>query len=291
MIGEFRVVCTRLILCSVALLTVSLNFVEGVHLEACNWWSVEISFRSEQMCSSLAAFFTKITHTFFHLQLPPVELAKDGFAFQAKCWPQIIKHCVLLKQVFRQQSDTTLMTILDEARVGELSNKSAQVLRRHGTLPSAAFGSSNSDTKVTPTLLECKNKNVDQANEREIAKLKGDVHTFNSKDRAINETYRGQLKHCQAPAQLDLKVGAQVLLLKNIDLEKGLANGSRGVVVRFQPPQNKAEVSAGFKNMDLPVVRFDSVKGKEGMADEDREFTILPEGKMMLHLSFALYAQ
>ncbi len=46
-----------------------------------------------------------------------------------------------------------------------------------------------------------------------------------------------------APPQLDLKVGAQVMLLKNIDLEKGLANGSRGVIVGFQRPKNERLVS------------------------------------------------
>ena len=33
-------------------------------------------------------------------QLPPVELSKDGFAFEAKCWSEVIKCSVLLKQVF-----------------------------------------------------------------------------------------------------------------------------------------------------------------------------------------------
>lgn len=173
------------------------------------------------------------------------------------------------------------MTILDEARIGELSSKSAHLLKRHGTLPTVALGrdNDNSETKIIPTLLECRNKNVDQANEREMAKLQGEMHSFHARDRAVSESYRTQLKQCQAPAQLDLKIGAQVLLLKNIDLEKGLANGSRGVVVRFQPPKNGSEVPMGFKNMDLPVVRFDSVKSTtRGLDDEDREFTILPEG-------------
>ena len=36
-------------------------------------------------------------------QLPPVDLKKDGFAFEAKCWIEVIKCSVLLKQVFWQE--------------------------------------------------------------------------------------------------------------------------------------------------------------------------------------------
>ncbi|KAL7536983.1 hypothetical protein ACHAXR_007524 [Thalassiosira sp. AJA248-18] len=224
-----------------------------------------------------------------YFQLPPIDLSKDGFAFEAKCWAEVIKCSVLLKQVFRQQGDATLMNILDEARIGELSRKSSEILRQHGTLPAAAFGSSrtfNDDDKekIIPTLLECRNRDVDKANIREMAKLPGEVHTFKSRDRAMTESFKKQLKHCQAPPQLDLKVGAQVMLLKNIDLERGLANGSRGVVVRFQRPSKESDIPTGFKKMEFPVVKFDSVravgKEKEGdddSTDDDNEFTIHPE--------------
>ncbi|KAL7470917.1 hypothetical protein ACHAXS_013111 [Conticribra weissflogii] len=220
-------------------------------------------------------------------QLPPVELKNDGFAFMANCWSDVIKCSVLLRQVFRQQGDSTLMNILDEARIGELSSDSVDVLRKHSTLPAAAFerGSTSEETqKVIPTLLECRNKEVDKANEREMKKLPGQVYTFHARDRAMSDTYRAQLKHCQAPAQLDLKIGAQVILLKNIDLERGLANGSRGVVVRFQAPKAEGDVPTGFKNMEFPVVRFDIAKSF-GNHDEDQEFTIHPEGKDIFILS------
>jgi ATP-dependent exoDNAse (exonuclease V) alpha subunit len=46
-----------------------------------------------------------------------------------------------------------------------------------------------------------------------------------------------------APTKLELKLGAQVVLLKNLDVRGGLVNGSRGVVV-------------GFSKSNAPVVRF-----------------------------------
>lgn len=242
---------------------------------------VETHWFGSRILTCIFNYVQNVIGTLFS-KLPPIELAKDGFAFQAKCWPRLFKHSVLLRQVFRQQSDTALMTILDEARMGQLSQSSVSLLTNHSKLPKAAFqnANKNNEPEIIPTLLECRNKNVDQANEREMAKLKNaQVHTYRARDRAVSDSYRNQLKQCQAPSQLDLKVGCQVMLLKNVDLEKGLANGSRGVVVRFQNPKSGSEVLTGFKNMELPVVRFDSVKSAgDTVEDEDREFTILPEG-------------
>ena len=132
-------------------------------------------------------------------QLPPVDLSKDGFAFESKCWSEVIRCSVLLTQVFRQRGDATLMNILDEARIGELSIESAEALRRHATLPSTAFrGSTRNDAEIIiPTLLECRNREVDKANELEMAKLPGEIYTFKSRDKSVNEAMKAQLKHCQ----------------------------------------------------------------------------------------------
>jgi hypothetical protein len=42
-------------------------------------------------------------------------------------------------------------------------------------------------------------------------------------------------KDCRAKGKIRLKDGAQVMLLYNLDLSKGLANGSRGVVTGMVP--------------------------------------------------------
>lgn len=48
------------------------------------------------------------------------------------------------------------------------------------------------------------------------------------------------------PGRLVLKIGAQVMLLKNISIGKGLVNGARGVVKRFET--------------GVPVVKFRNVE-------------------------------
>ena len=55
----------------------------------------------------------------------------------------------------------------------------------------------------------------------------------------------------QARGRIELKVGAQVLLVRNLSSRRGLVNGARGVVTKFQG-----------STMRLPVVRFANVSGQ-----------------------------
>jgi ATP-dependent DNA helicase PIF1 len=64
-----------------------------------------------------------------------------------------------------------------------------------------------------------------------------EVLRFSTKN--VEETIK---KSCNVPFSIQLCIGAQVMLLYNMDIENKLVNGSRGVVV-------------GFEN-DLPRVRF-----------------------------------
>lgn len=113
--------------------------------------------------------------------------------------------------------------------------------------------------------------------------IAGTLKEFKSTD--SDPAYR-QVLDIQTPVEsiVQLKVGAQVMLLKNLNLNDGLVNGARGVVVKFSPEGNfklqclpsLLEVSAtfflnscipfGVCFLGLPVVKF-----KCG------DFTIKPE--------------
>lgn len=206
-------------------------------------------------------------------QLPPVNL-KTGFAFEAKCWPDLVRKSVLLKQIYRQKGDKVLMKILNEARIGCLSKESTRILQKH-CIVSAIPQVVNVDLpvnehEVKETQLECRNQQVDSANHRELAKLPGETLIYKSKDRALNDSYMKQLRHCSANEKINLKVGAQVMLLKNIDPEKGLVNGSRGVVVGFKKHPNKSnDMPREFKSLDLPYVQFESVNDDQKCHGDD----------------------
>jgi len=58
-------------------------------------------------------------------------------------------------------------------------------------------------------------------------------------------------KTCRAQEKISLKIGAQVMLLWNLDLDLGLANGSRGVVITFVPAADTRSFIGNRKNTNV----------------------------------------
>jgi ATP-dependent DNA helicase PIF1 len=101
---------------------------------------------------------------------------------------------------------------------------------------------------IAKTTIFCCNVDVDQQNRKELARLNSESHHFRAEDTFEGNT--SSLKRTIAvPEDLELKVGARVMLLRNLRTptscrngEEPLVNGSIGHVVSFEP--------------DGPVVRF-----------------------------------
>ena len=174
-------------------------------------------------------------------QLPPV--VKEGvmnFAFQSERWTAIVPKMIELKTIHRQK-DPVFHKILDEARRGIISAESETLLK-------SRMGLDWKSLKIRPTLLFPKNHEVDMINEANLKKLKGEHRIFKASTgyanamvaAKVNQKDPGFLRNQEMMdreggyrVELELAVGAQVMLIHNLKVDEGLVNGSRGVVVEF----------------------------------------------------------
>lgn len=186
-------------------------------------------------------------------QLPPVKSPK--FCFESKYWPQLLGDdgVVVLDKVFRQK-DSLFQRLLNDMRRGVLAEANKSILMSR-TLPYTLKNG------IVPTLLYATNKGVDEINEQKLEAIDEEVVEYPAYDTG-EEEFLAQLRNgMKAPTLLRLKIGAQVMLLKNVSVEEGLVNGARGVVTGFSDP-----VKTNFGMIRQPIVDF-SVRlgGRETM--------------------------
>jgi ATP-dependent DNA helicase PIF1 len=173
-------------------------------------------------------------------QLPPVTGGTFGtetaFAFETPQWDEIIECSAHLTTISRQK-DPQFQSLLNETRNGKLSKKSIELLKSR----MIAY-----DTEeIKPTLLFSRRADVDRINEKSLAALTGDRQTYDVRivlgpkagpvsSTAFEEFKKRAEKDAQYSVKLELAVGAQVMLIVNLDMDGGLVNGSRGIVVGFE---------------------------------------------------------
>ena len=212
------------------------------------------------------------------LQLPCV--GTNNFCFEAKCWNKCIKQTVYLNEIMRQ-GDNIFQEVLNKIRVGKIDKQVKKVLNsRIGVKLNNEYG-------IKPTGLYSHNSDVDLINDEELDNLATDGRQFyeykmdtvvysgvTNKSAAL-EKFK---KYCTAPEILQVCIGAQVMLLKNLDIPNGLANGSRGVVTGF--------VS------EMPKVRF--LNGEERVIEqnvweiEENDKKILRAQQIPLKVAYAI---
>ena len=111
-----------------------------------------------------------------------------------------------------------------------------------------------------PTNAKCAREN-----EKKLRDLPGTPHVFQAKDEGA---WNAKASSCAAPTTLRLKKRAQVILLKNLDFDRGLVNGSRGVVVGFsklpcvrdeEEEEDEEEDEDEEKETEYPLVLFEGL--------------------------------
>ena len=162
------------------------------------------------------------------LQLPPIFKSshaekESGFAFRAKSWKRAMIKTICLKEIKRQDTNSEFAQMLNLIRVGDPSKIGILKDRINFKFP---------DDGVKPVKIFCKNVDVSRLNEDELNKIQGMEYKFWAVDSGSEHHVKFLDKNCKAPRELKLKVGAQVMLLTNLDVDMGLVNGSVGVVER-----------------------------------------------------------
>lgn len=144
----------------------------------------------------------KITLTGDFCQLPPV---KAKFAFEVPEWQRFEQNITMLEKVWRQ-ADAEFLHALNEARAGR-GAKAVEFFSQ--------FCYPNQNQGYTGTTLLAKNQEVDRFNKTRLAEVNGDVVHFGSHRWGKQ---RGEWKN--VPEQLELKIGALVMVLANKKLPK-----------------------------------------------------------------------
>ena len=224
-------------------------------------------------------------------QLPPISDQDDPssgeFCFQHPNWATIFKptNCIELKTFFRQ-TDPAYISILQEVRKGTISAANSELLETRLT----RTVSRPADAEIVPTKLFPIRAKVDNINDSSYAKLQGEerlYHTNVITNAKIHidsgsELTAEEIEHCaeltaeQITTEVDnimnslfaekivkLKIGALVMCTANIDVERGICNGSQGVVIGYAESNTcilpeevvqKKVITGGA--VYVPVVRF-----------------------------------
>lgn len=176
-------------------------------------------------------------------QLPPVSAESRSdqdkrFAFESSSWLAGDFHVCYLHEQHRQGNDP-LYSVLNDIRAGSAGEHTKVPLRtRYKKEPGGS-------TKATK--LYSRNVNVDMINAKELALLPGDEKTFEVETAGLPALVDGLIKNCLAPQTLKLKIGAQVMFVKN-DIMSHYSNGTRGIVTAFEKNDDAWPIVTTYDN-------------------------------------------
>jgi ATP-dependent DNA helicase PIF1 len=158
-------------------------------------------------------------------QLPPISRgdSRAPYAFESQGWQGLNPVTCYLNKQYRQ-SDEDFSSILSAIRRREDMAKVRDTLANRKTSP----------TKRQITRLFTHNIDVDALNEKQLSELSAKEYIFEMHARGRKNYVETLTRGCLAPQTLRLKMGAEVMFVKNDQAGK-YVNGTQGRVVGFAP--------------------------------------------------------
>jgi tetratricopeptide repeat protein len=208
------------------------------------------------------------------LQLPPVvkpqewELLqryyKGIFFFHSKVIEENPPLYLELEKVYRQ-SDTNFVKILNHLRNNEISKEDMQALQPY-IRPS--FRPQHNDGYIT---LTTHNYKADQINAAAFASIKGKEYHYQAQVKGDFPEYLYPLD-----VQLSLKVGAQVMFVKNdLEVPKRYYNGKIGEVVYLSEEEIRVKLADEDTVIEVSTYEWENVRYKSKSESEEIEQEVL----------------
>ena len=182
-------------------------------------------------------------------QLPPVaasdpkakETGEKFFAFESETWRKTIACQVTLRTVHRQKEDREFVQMLSEIRHSRMSQKTLFKLREKVEEPKT------NDEKVPRTKLFAYRDEVKSMNNSCLEQLKSPPITYIAEDKYKTDEGKALLRsaNLRCEKEVTLKLGATVMCIANVDVSRGLANGSIGLVVAFGRANSTLQLPPG----------------------------------------------
>jgi ATP-dependent DNA helicase PIF1 len=194
-----------------------------------------------------------------YFQCPPVydknEKPEHRFLFDSPLWKEWSIKTIGLRENFRQAGDLEFFSLLERAKRGALGEGDKLALEQR-------LLSQHPEIDESQLIKLCSTRaTAESFNRTALAKLEGQSRRFfakkvkfgeNGKPQEEKEEDTGTKEKFPVPLELELKVGAQVLLCFNMETQAGLFNGSRGTVVDFR------SVDQLPHSPQYPLVKFEN---------------------------------
>lgn len=168
------------------------------------------------------------------LQIPPV-VKFDGnprnrntaavMMYNSPSWDDAQIKTIVLSRVFRQDNPNFVNALL-AIREGVWTPNAIKFFNEC----SKTFEERNIDVTGFITHIYPRRDTAQKQNDIAMAKLDGEVRIYRMKFAGNSARRKAFIKAIRSPETLALKIGANVMLTKNIDVRGGMPNGAKGVV-------------------------------------------------------------
>jgi ATP-dependent DNA helicase PIF1 len=153
--------------------------------------------------------------------------------FESPKWNETLDCAVFLNKIYRQK-DPVFQNMLNEIRFGHVSKETDMLLKSRLNLDF-------SNEEIQPTKIFTRKAMVEEVNKVALDTIDSEIFIYNiiTKGKVNTDAIKNALdkmdKSSPYVSELVLKVGAQVMLTVNLDIDLELVNGKLGIVTDCKP--------------------------------------------------------